>query len=184
MINPKTIAKRIERGMTPEEAATTPLQHKKQTKLNMAQVLEMESHGLSLSASSYLLNVSNTTLSNFIKKHGVEWRGKGVYNGIRQPDCDHQRILTMGYPTSTIYARMKRKNMTIDEALAMGWTPRKEKKTATEAALLKKMRYIETLGLSVTASAKLMDIDKGTLSKRIKEFGIEWRGKKNTGAKQ
>lgn len=45
--------------------------------LFLDKVLEVESHGLSLSKSAYLLGVSIGALCKFINKHKIEWRGKG-----------------------------------------------------------------------------------------------------------
>lgn len=49
--------------------------------LDMAQVLAVESLGLSLNRSSYLLKTTIASLSQFVARHKITWRGKGRWNG-------------------------------------------------------------------------------------------------------
>lgn len=103
--------------MTREEAENTPLLIDK--KLTLEKVLEVETHGLSLSKSAYLLRVTAQRLGRFVKSHGIEWRGKKLcYKDGADPDSQRQTILASGLPASTVYARMYRKNLTVDEAIA------------------------------------------------------------------
>ena len=114
MLNRTTINARIKRGMTREEAENTPLLIDK--KLTLQKVLEVEAHGLSLSDSAYLLRVTPQRLGRFVKSHGIEWRGKKhCYKYGVDPDSQRQAILASGLPESTVYARMYRKNLTIEE---------------------------------------------------------------------
>ena len=117
MLNRTTINARIKRGMTREEAENTPLLIDK--KLTLQKVLEVEAHGLSLSDSAYLLRVTPQRLGRFVKSHGIEWRGKKhCYKYGVDPDSQRQAILASGLPESTVLARMYRKNLTVDEAIA------------------------------------------------------------------
>jgi len=117
MLNRTTINARIKRGMTREEAENTPLLIDK--KLTLQKVLEVEAHGLSLSDSAYLLRVTPQRLGRFVKSHEIEWRGKKrCYRFGVDPDSQRQAILASGLPESTVYMRMSRKNLTIEEAIA------------------------------------------------------------------
>lgn len=179
MLKPSTIARRIERGMTPEEAATKPVQihAPKKNKLNMAQVMEVEAHGLSLCNSAYLLRVTAPTLGKFVRKHGIEWRGKRhCYRFGCDSQSDHQKILKSGLPIATIYWRI-RNGMSIDDAIVLG---RSRRLKITDEQIVE----CEKLGLNLEDSAKLLKVSKQGLWTRVRKMGIEWRGKKNTGAKQ
>ena len=44
-------------------------------KLTIPKVLEVEAHGLSITSSAFLLNVTVQTLHAFIKRNKIEWRG-------------------------------------------------------------------------------------------------------------
>ena len=49
--------------------------------LDMANVLAVERLGLSLNRSDYLLNCPIATLSGYVARHNITWRGKGRWNG-------------------------------------------------------------------------------------------------------
>lgn len=123
-----TIAARIRLGWTKEEAENTPLIREKT--LTLESVLEMESHGLSQSESAYLLRVSAQTLGKFITRHNIQWRGKKrCYRFGADPDSPRQAILKSGLPFGTVYDRMARKGMTVDEAIKAGKHLQKREKT-------------------------------------------------------
>ena len=48
-------------------------------KLTIPKVLEIEAHGISITSSAILLGVEPQILHAFIKRHNIQWRGKG-YN--------------------------------------------------------------------------------------------------------
>jgi len=125
-ISKTTIATRIRRGWTKEQAENTPLLCERT--LTLESVLEMEAHGLSQSKSAYLLRVTPQRLGRFVKSHGIEWRGKKrCYRFGADPESPRQAILKSGLPESTVYMRMSRKHMTIDEAIALGRNSRTKK---------------------------------------------------------
>jgi len=116
-ISKTTIASRIRRGWIKEEAENTPLI--RENILTLELVLKMESHGLSQSKSAYLLRVSAQTLGKFITRHKIKWRGKKrCYRFGVDLESQRQAILKSGLPESTVYMRMSRKNLTIEEAIA------------------------------------------------------------------
>jgi len=49
--------------------------------LSMADVLSVEKLGLSLNRSAYLLNCPIASLSDYVARHNIAWRGKGRWNG-------------------------------------------------------------------------------------------------------
>jgi len=125
-ISKTTIASRIRRGWTKEEAENTPLI--RENILTLELVLKMEAHGLSQSKSAYLLRVSAQTLGKFITRHNIQWRGKKrCYRFGADPESPRQAILASGLPESTVYMRMSHKHMTIDEAIALGRNSRAKK---------------------------------------------------------
>lgn len=113
----ETYCARVKNGMSHELAANTP----KRCVLDLAKVLEVEAHGLSLSKSAYLLKVSVGALARFNKKHKVEWRGKKVcfWRGEVDPNSNLQQAKKAGIPYSTIRFRMETKNISFSEAMAM-----------------------------------------------------------------
>ena len=125
-ISKTTIASRIRRGWTKEEAENTPLLCEKT--LTLESVLKMEAHGLSQYKSAHLLCVSDQRLGKFIKRHNIAWRGKMPCHRFgADPESPRQAILKSGLPESTVYMRMARKMMTIDEAIALGRNSRAKK---------------------------------------------------------
>ena len=127
-ISKTTIATRIRRGWTKEQAENTPLLC--ENILTIELVLEIESHGLSQSKSAYLLRVSAQTLGKFITRNNIQWRGKKrCYRFGADPESPRQEILKSGLPESTVYMRMSRKHMTIDEAIKAGKHLQKREKT-------------------------------------------------------
>lgn len=127
-ISKTTIASRIRRGWTKEEAENTPLI--RENILTLESVLEIEAHGLSQYKSAYLLRVSARTLGKFITRHNIQWRGKKrCYRFGADPDSPRQAILKSGLPFGTVYDRMARKGMTVDEAIKAGKHLQKREKT-------------------------------------------------------
>jgi len=128
MPNKAAIAARIRLGWTKEEAENTPLLCERT--LTLESVLEMEAHGLSQSKSAYLLRVSAQTLGKFITRHNIKWRGKKLcYRFGADPESPRQAILESGLPLGTVYDRMARKGMTVDEAIKAGKHLQKREKT-------------------------------------------------------
>lgn len=160
--------------MTREEAENTPLLIDK--KLTLQKVLEVEAHGLSLSDSAYLLRVTPQRLGRFVKSHGIEWRGKKhCYKYGVDPDSQRQAILASGLPESTVYARMYRKNLTIEEAIAFKsqkksaimnrtWTDEQEQYLVAHYATTSNAELAAALGKKnadrVMAKASLLGLKK------------------------
>jgi hypothetical protein len=83
-------------------------------KITLERVLEVESHGLSIGKSAYLLDVAVTTLARYIRDNRIVWRGKKRFGF--NPYSNNQLILSSGVPSSTVYERMAR-GLTLHEAL-------------------------------------------------------------------
>ena len=83
-------------------------------KLTLERVLEVESHGLSIGKSAYLLDVAVTTLARYIRDNRIVWRGKKRFG--YNPYSNNQLILAGGVPSSTVYKRMAL-GLTLHEAL-------------------------------------------------------------------
>ena len=104
---------RIESDMVQKETKPT---------LDMDKVLDIEKLGLSINRSALVLGINSTNLWYFIKKHGIEWRGKGqcFRRGEVNPQSNKQRAIAAGIKPNTVICRMVRKGLSFDEALAMG----------------------------------------------------------------
>lgn len=74
-LSPKTVSTRLRSGLTLDESLNRPLCFKKFTD---AQLLDVETYGLTISKSAYLLGVSPSSVLRRIEKLGITWRGKGV----------------------------------------------------------------------------------------------------------
>lgn len=114
-IKRQTIDSRIKRGMTREQAENTPLLVVRVLK----KVLEIEPHGLSVCNGAYVLGVTPSSLSKFLKTHKIAWRGKEEFKG---KDCidtlsNAQKIRDAGVGESAVYTQMWRNKLSFDDAL-------------------------------------------------------------------
>jgi DNA-binding CsgD family transcriptional regulator len=79
-LSPKTLSTRLRSGLTLDEALSRPICFKKFTD---AQLIEVETYGLTISKSAYLMGVSPSAVLRRIVKLGITWRGKGVAIDIK-----------------------------------------------------------------------------------------------------
>ena len=167
MISKETIKNRIARGMTPEQAQTMPLQWKR--KLTKEKVLEIEAHGLSITSSAFLLNVTAQTLHGFIKRNKIEWRGKGFNykKGEVNPNSNFQKAKALGVCNMTIQKRMERNWISFEEAAAM---KKRSYKRITNEVVLQAVELRAT-GKTIKDAAKILGVDYGYLLKRVKQHG-------------
>ena len=167
MISKETIKNRIARGMTPEQAETLPLQWKR--KLTKEKVLEIEAHGLSITSSAFLLNVTAQTLHGFIKRNKIEWRGKGFNykKGEVNPNSNFQKAKALGVCNMTIQKRMERNWISFEEAAAM---KKRSYKRMTNEVVLQAVELRAT-GKTIKDAAKILGVDYGYLLKRVKQHG-------------
>jgi len=167
MISKETIKNRIARGMTPEQAEKLPLQWVK--KLTIPKVLEVEAHGLSITSSAFLLNVTAQTLHRFIKRNKIEWRGKGFNykKGEVNPNSNFQKAKALGVCNMTIQKRMERNWISFEEAAAM---KKRSYKRMTNEVVLQAVELRAT-GKTIKDAAKILGVDYGYLLKRVKQHG-------------
>ena len=165
MISKETIKKRIASGMTPEQAETLPLQWVK--KLTVKKVLEIEAHGISITSSAILLGVEPQTLHAFIKRHGIEWRGKGFNykKGEVNPNSNFQKAKTLDICNMTIQKRMERNWISFEEAAAI---KKRSYKRMTNDVVLQAVA-IRATGKTIKDAAKILGVDYGYLLKRVKQ---------------
>ena len=165
MISKETIKNRIARGVTPEQAETLPLQWVK--KLTIEKVLEIEAHGISITSSSILLGVNPQTLHAFIKRHGIEWRGKG-YNfkkGETNPNSNFQKAKALGICNMTIQKRMERNWISFEEAAAI----KKRKHTRLTIDMIKQAIELREAGKFWKEISKIISVDCGYLARKVRE---------------
>lgn len=182
--------------MSIEDAQTLPLQWHR--KLTIDKVNEIKKHGLTLSSAAVALDTSSANLSNFLKRHNIEWPSKGIYYkaGQKNPDSIRAKCEAAGVSADAVWAHMRRKGLGLQDAIecVQNNKNRQEKvgKVRFHAYELKKRRLTkqeiiecEKLGLTYIESAKHLKVPYMTLVSRIKIMGITWRGKgRQIGAKQ
>ena len=75
-ISPSTVEYRLKNGIDKIDAFILGNQR---VKVTLKQVLEIEKLGLTITRSAILLNITQSRLSQIIKKHKINWRGKREY---------------------------------------------------------------------------------------------------------
>ena len=75
-IHRETVADRLKRGVDKIDALILDNQR---IKVTLKQVIEVEKLGLTITRSAILLNITQARLSQIIKKHKINWRGKREY---------------------------------------------------------------------------------------------------------
>ena len=182
--------------MSIEDAQTLPLFWNR--KLTLEKVNEIKKHGLTLSSAAVVLDTSAANLSNFLKRHNIEWPSKGIYYkaGCKDPNSVRAKCEALGVSEHTVWAHMRRKGLGLQDAIecVQNNKNRQEKvgKVRFHAYELKKRRLTkqeiiecEKLGLTYIESAKHLKVPYMTLVSRINKMGINWRGKgQQLGAKQ
>jgi len=195
-ISNQVIYARLKRGMSIEDAQTLPLFWNR--KLTLEKVNEIKKHGLTLSSAAVVLDTSAANLSNFLKRHNIEWPSKGIYYkaGCKDPNSVRAKCEALGVSEHTVWAHMRRKGLGLQDAIecVQNNKNRQEKvgKVRFHAYELKKRRLTkqeiiecEKLGLTYIESAKHLKVPYMTLVSRINKMGINWRGKgQQLGAKQ
>ena len=138
-------------------------------KLTKEKVLEIEAHGLSITSSAFLLNVTAPTLHAFIKRHNIQWCGKGFNykKGEVNPKSDYQKSKSLGVCNMTIQKRMERNWISFEEAAAM---KKRSYKRMTNEVVLQAVELRAT-GKTIKDAAKILGVDYGYLLKRVKQHG-------------
>ena len=138
-------------------------------KLTIPKVLEIEAHGLSITSSAFLLNVTAQTLHGFIKRNKIEWRGKGFNykKGEVNPNSNFQKAKALGVCNMTIQKRMERNWISFEEAAAM---KKRSYKRMTNEVVLQAVELRAT-GKTIKDAAKILGVDYGYLLKRVKQHG-------------
>ena len=196
-ISNSVIYHRIRRGMSIEDAQTLPLQWHR--KLTIDKVNEIKKHGLTLSSAAVALDTSSANLSNFLKRHNIEWPSKGIYYkaGHRNPSSVRSKCELAGVSEHAVWAQMRRRGLTLQDAIEL--VQRRQKRRQQVGKVKHPMLYdlvkrrlteqeiieCEKLGLTYIESAKHLKVPYMTLVSRINKMGITWRGKgRQIGAKQ
>ena len=137
-------------------------------KLTIPKVLEVEAHGLSITSSAHLLNVSPQYLNRFIKKNAIDWRGRS-YNkrmGEVNPHCNYQKAKKLGICHMTIHKRMEKHWITFDEAAAM----QKRKHTRLTIGMIKQAVALRETGKFWKEISLIIGVDKDYLAKKVREY--------------
>jgi hypothetical protein len=174
--------------MSIEDAQTLPLNWHR--KLTIDKVNEIKKHGLTLSSAAVVLDTSAANLSNFLKRHNIEWPSKGIYYkaGCKDPNSVRAKCELAGVSEHTVWAQMRRKGLTLQDAIELAQKRRQQvgkvkhpmpydlvKRRLTKQEIIE----CEKLGLTYLESAKVLKVPYMTLVSRINKMGIKWRGKGN-----
>ena len=137
-------------------------------KLTIPKVLEVEAHGLSITSSAFLLNVTAQTLHAFIKRNKIEWRGKGFNykKGEVNPNSNFQKAKALGVCNMTIQRRMERNWISFDEAVAM----QKRKHTRLTVDMIKQAIEFRSAGKFWNEISKIISVDCGYLARKVREY--------------
>ena len=190
-ISNKVIYRRIRRGMSLEDAQTLPLNWHR--KITIQKVTEIKNLGLTLSNAAVALDTSASNLSNFLRRHNIEWPSKGVYYkaGHRDPNSVRSKCEAAGVSVNTVWAHMRRKRLCLSYAIELAQNAQKRRQEVGKVKhpcpydlvkrRLTKQEIIECekLGLTYLKSAKVLKVPYMTLVSRINKMGINWRGKGN-----
>ena len=172
-----------------EDAQTSPINWHR--KLTIEKVNEIKKHGLTLSSAAVVLDTSSANLSNFLKRHNIEWPSKGIYYkaGHRNPSSVRSKCELAGVSEHTVWAHMRRKGLTLQDAIELAQNAQKRRQQVGKVKhplpydlvkrRLTKQEIIECekLGLTYIESAKHLKVPYMTLVSRINKMGINWRGK-------
>lgn len=172
--------------------------------LTLEKVLEIETQELSINRSALLLGVLPSFLGKFIKKHNINWRGKGIAfwqsvgNGIKQnaskklirgkADKANVKQLALAYVNNSKSVNIAK--IARDYGIPRTTLVKRLKRMTLDQAIIsqkdkghkrkvtnKQIVECEKLGLSINRSAALLAVDYKTLYRRIDALGIAWRGK-------
>ena len=137
-------------------------------KLTIPKVLEVEAHGLSITSSAFLLNVTAQTLHAFIKRNKIEWRGKGFNykKGEVNPNSNFQKAKALGVCNMTIQRRMERNWISFDEDVAM----QKRKHTRLTVDMIKQAIEFRSAGKFWNEISKIISVDCGYLARKVREY--------------
>ncbi len=188
-ISNSVIYHRIIRGMSIEDAQTLPLNWHR--KLTVTKVNEIKKHGLTLTSAAIVLDTSAANLSNFLKRHNIEWPSKGIYYkaGHRNPSSVRSKCELAGVSEHAVWAQMRRKGICLSDAIELAQNAQKRRKQVGKVKhpmpydlvkrRLTKQEIVdcEKLGLTYLESAKHLKVPYMTLVSRINKMGINWRGK-------
>jgi len=188
-ISNQVIYARLKRGMSIEDAQTLPLFWNR--KLTLEKVNEIKKHGLTLSSAAVVLDTSAANLSNFLKRHNIEWPSKGIYYkaGCKDPNSVRAKCELAGVSEHTVWAQMRRKGLTLQDAIELAQNAKRRRQEVGKVKQpypydlvkrrLTKQEIVdcEKLGLTYLESAKVLKVPYMTLVSRINKMGINWRGK-------
>lgn len=175
--------------MSLKDAQTLPLQWHR--KLTIDKVNEIKKHGLNISCAAIVLNTSPANLSNFLKRHNIDWPSKGIFYkaGHKNPDSIRAKCEALGVSVHAVLTHMRRKGICLNDAIQLAQNTKRRRQEVGKVKHpvpyeIVKRRLTdqeiidcEKLGLIYLDSAKVLKVPYMTLVSRINKMGIKWRGK-------
>ena len=130
MVTKRTVQRRIKKGMTVEQAKSTPSTFDK-PKITKEDLLPLSTLGLSMRGASAILGVSQTLVNNKIKEFGIDWVGKPIHNkkGQKNPNAICNKCELLGLNKSQVYDYKRRFKITLEQALEVAYSKKLKKIT-------------------------------------------------------
>ena len=121
VVSKRTIQRRIKKGMTRQQAESTP--NTRRIQLTKDDFDALSKIGISYRGAALILGVSAPCVIQKVKEYGIEWIGKDQKN----PNAIRNKCELFGLNKSQVYDAKRRFNVTLDEALEITYS-RKLKK--------------------------------------------------------
>ena len=127
VVSKRTIQRRIKKGMTRQQAESTP--NTRRIQLTKDDFDALSKIGISYRGAALILGVSAHCVIQKVKEYGIEWIGKPIHNakGQRNPNAIRNKCELFGLNKTQVYDAKRRLNVTLDEALEIAYS-RKLKK--------------------------------------------------------
>jgi hypothetical protein len=121
VVSKRTIQRRIKKGMTRQQAESTP--NTRRIQLTKDDFDALSKIGISYRCAAFILGVSAPCVSQKVKGYGIDWIGKDQKN----PNAIRNKCILLGVSKSNVYRIKRTYNLTSDQALEIAYT-RKLKK--------------------------------------------------------
>lgn len=121
VVSKRTIQRRIKKGMTRQEAESTP--NTRISQLTKKDFDELSKVGISYRDAAFILGVSAPFVSQKVKEYGIDWIGKDQ----KTPNAIRNKCILLGVSRSSVYRIKRTYNLTSYQALEIAYT-RKLKK--------------------------------------------------------
>ena len=121
VVSKRTIQRRIKKGMTRQQAESTP--NTRRIQLTKDDFDALSKIGISYRGAAFILGVSAPCVSQKVKEYGIDW----IERDQKNPNAIRNKCILLGVSKSNVYRIKRTYNLTSDQALEIAYT-RKLKK--------------------------------------------------------